>query len=96
MKNVYLSIFVLVICFITFLSCEPLAKEKPGTKTVLKKIVLSNKSGIPKEYGTLVSVTTNAEWAQLWFVDEEQTIRKISLNFLDYQLDDTVLVILRN
>ena len=40
-----------------------------------------------------MSVTTNAEWAQLWFVDEEQTIRKLSLNLLDYQLDDTVLVI---
>jgi len=96
MKYVLCSILALVICFIMFLSCEPLVKQKPVTKTDLKDIVLSNKSGIPKEFGTLVSVTTTEEWAQLWFVDEEQTIRKVSLHFLDYQLFDTVLVIPRN
>lgn len=96
MKSVFRSIFVSVICCIIFLSCEPLTKPQSSTKTDLNMIVLKNKSGIPREFGTLVSVTTTTDWAQLWFIDEEQTIRKVSLSFLDYQLNDTVLVITRN
>lgn len=97
MKNVLCSILLFVICFVIFISCEPVVTTpKPAIKTDLNLTILSNKSDIPKEYGTLVSVTTTENWAQLWFVDEEQTIYKVSLGLLDYQLNDTVLVIPRN
>jgi len=96
MKNVFRSILVSVICFMIFLSCESVKKQKPLSKTDLNMIVLKNRSGIPKEFGTLVSVTTTDDWAQLWFVDEEHNIHKVSLSLPDYQLNDSVLVIPRN
>jgi hypothetical protein len=96
MKNVLRFTLMSVVCLTMFLSCEPVAKPKPSNKTDLNTIVLKNKSGIPMEFGTLVSVTTTNNWAQLWFVDEHQNIHKVSLSLPDYQLEDTVLVIKRN
>ena len=93
MKKVINSLLTLVILSSLFLGCTPLEKPKP--KADLKEIYLTDKSGIPKAYGTLVAVTRSALSAQLWFVDEEQTIRKVSLHFAYKQIYDSVLVIPR-
>jgi len=94
MKRYYVLICLLFILS-TVLSCEridqPISAYGDLTTIDLKSI--------PKEYGKLVSVTTHARyegWAQLWFVDEESTIRMVRIQFHNNQVHDKVKVIPRN
>ena len=65
----------------------------------LQKIELSQLDGIPTTFGELVDVTTHAQyegWSQLWFVDEENTIRMVRVEFHANRIHENVLVIPRN
>ena len=45
--------------------------------------------GIPAEYGSLISVTTHAAypgWAQLWFEDDQKTIRLVRIEFHKHKI----------
>ena len=72
--------------------------QKPVVKGELESVFLENLKGIPAEYGTLISVTTHAQyegWSQLWFVDEENTIRMVRVQFHENRVGKGVLVIPR-
>ena len=81
------------------LSCESLdnnSKKQSGSLTEVKMKTLSE---IPKEYGELKAVTTHAAyegWSQLWFIDEEKTIRMVRVQFHENRFHEYVLVIPRN
>jgi len=76
----YSLIFLIVLVSIALLfSCQRVdeSADLKFDETIVQK-------GIPLEYGSLVSVTTQAEWpgwAQLWFEDDENTIRMVRVEF---------------
>ena len=78
-------------------SCQPI-DQKAGLKGELISVYLENLKGIPAEYGTLISVTTHGMYegyAQLWFVDDESTIRMVRVQFHENCVVEGVLVIPR-
>jgi hypothetical protein len=82
---------------ITTTSCERLDKPAPGAGE-LAKIELTDLSGIPAEYGELVGFTTHAAyegWAQLWFEDDDGTIRIVRVSIAN-RIHTDVLEIPRN
>ncbi len=93
------AIFVLlVILFLLTISCESIDQSVPAQKGGLTKIDIDDVSSIPKAYGKLVGVTTHAMyegWAQLWFEDENQTIRMVRVQFHTNRFHEKVLVIPR-
>ena len=98
MKKLLLLIVFITLTILLIISCRRvyLVTPPPGKLT---KIQLKELNGIPLEYGTLISVTTHAQyegWAQLWFVDSLQTIRMARVQFHANQIHDSVLVIPRN
>jgi len=93
-----LILCLLLMISVTF-SCEPVGTPTEGGKGELTKMDLQNVSGIPSQFGTLAAVTTDAHypnWAQLWFVDNENTIRMVRIQFLDNKMHEKVLVIPRH
>lgn len=79
-------------------SCQRI-DQRYAVKGELKSVLLENVDGIPMEYGTLISVTTHAQyegWSQLWFVDDNNTIRMVRVQFHDNRISESVLVIPRN
>ena len=87
MKKLFILMWLtLILIFFTF-SCERISSEQV---TELKSI--------PLEYGSLVSVTTHAEypgWAQLWFEDVNNTIRIIRVNFQKEKIIERPIIIRR-
>ena len=68
-------------------------------RTTSNEIPVIDLKGIPAEYGSLVSVTTHAEypgWAQLWFEDDKKTIRMIRIEFQKQKIISDPLTIPRN
>ena len=97
MKALYILI-TLPFLMLTMTSCERTGEPVPGAGELLK-VELSDMNGIPGDYGELVDVTTHAAydgWAQLWFEDEEKTIRMVRIQFHDNRVHENVLVIPRN
>jgi hypothetical protein len=95
MKHVALLLFMLVFILC---SCQRI-EQAPVAQGELKKVLLEDITGIPSEYGTLISVTTHAQyegWSQLWFVDSTNTIRMVRVQFHDNRIHNSVLVIPRN
>ncbi len=95
MKSLVLFLFIVSILIF---SCESTGPSKPDLKRQLVKVELENLKGIPAEYGKLISVTAHAQyegWSQLWFVDAEDTIRMVRIQFHENQVHDQVLVIPR-
>ena len=95
MKHITLLIFMLVfiLCY-----CQRI-EQTYAVKGDLESVLLEDVSGIPAEYGTLISVTTHAQypaWSQLWFVDDNNTIRMVRVQFHDNNINKSVLVIPRN
>ena len=89
---------LLVILFLLTISCEKTDQSVPAPKGGLVKIGIDDVSGIPKTFGKLVSVTTHAMydgWAQLWFEDENQTIRMVRVQFIENRVHEKVLIIPR-
>jgi hypothetical protein len=98
MKKLLLLLVFIALSILIIISCRKVQHPTiPAGK--LAKIQLSELTGIPLEYGTLISVTAHAQyegWAQLWFVDSLQTIRMVRVQFHANQIHDSVLVIPRN
>jgi len=91
-----LFIIGLFIMLIT-VSCTRIEKQS-APQGELKDIVLSELDSIPLEYGKLKSITTHSMydgWAQLWFEDEQQTIRMVRVNFHSKRIMKDVIVISR-
>lgn len=94
-KFIYVPILILILLFI---SCQKVVQESvaPGQ---LEKAKMENLAEIPLDYGNLISVTTHAQyegWAQLWFVDQQSTIRMVRVQFHTNRIHEHVLVIPRN
>ena len=91
-------ILVLLMLISIMFSCQRIDKVS-SVKGELRSIILQDVSAIPAEYGTLVSVTTHAQyegWSQLWFVAEDSTIRMVRVQFHNNLINNNVLVIPRN
>ena len=90
----YFLIFLMALVSITFLfSCQRIDET-----TELKYDETIEQKGIPLEYGSLVSVTAQAEWpgwAQLWFVDDNNTIRMVRIEFHKGEIPEGVRTISR-
>ncbi|MDH4155762.1 MAG: hypothetical protein OEW00_00600 [candidate division Zixibacteria bacterium] len=92
MKQLLVLALTVVIIVIVGISCERTDRE-------LDMTILSDLEGIPMEYGELVAVTTIAkypEWVQLWFKDEEGTIRMVRIHFEAELIHNDVKVIPRS
>ena len=97
MKALYVLI-TLPFLMLTITSCERTDQPVLGTGELLK-VEIADMSSIPGGYGELVGVTTHASyegWPQLWFEDEEKTIRMVRIQFHDNLVHENVLVIPRN
>ena len=96
MKKKLLMSFVLFLIISSLLSCTRVQEPVQGTLGTIK---LKSLNAIPMEYGSLVGVTANPEdsrWAQLWFEDDDKTIRVVSVGFFDRQILEKVTLIPRN
>jgi len=93
------SIITFLVLLIFFIStCERIPGENAST-TKLENIKITNLKGIPSEYGPLFAVTANGAhpgWAQLWFLDNQGTIRMVRLDFHHYNLAANAIAIPRN
>ena len=79
MKKYILILLVLLGSFIFVIACQ---RVDETAELKFDETIVQN--GIPLEYGSLISVTTQAEWpgwAQLWFEDDENTIRMVRIEF---------------
>ena len=92
----------LFLCFITSLlmiSCESVDDSSPKQTGNLTEEKLISLKEIPREFGDLKAVTTHAAyegWSQLWFIDEQKTIRMVRVQFHENRMYDRVLVIPRH
>ena len=97
MKTLYVLI-TLPFLLLSITSCERVGQ--PVAKVgELVKVELTDMNSIPGDYGELVGVTTHAAykgWAQLWFEDEDRTIRMVRIEFNNNRVHEDVLVIPRN
>ncbi len=93
---------LLLLCLLSgmvCLSCESLDIDSQKQSGSLTEEKMKNLKEIPKEYGELKAVTTHAAyegWSQLWFIDEQKTIRMVRVQFHENRLYEKVLVIPRN
>ena len=97
MKIFFQIIFILAVIALLNANCRKVVTDVPPPGQ-LDKISLENLELIPLEYGELVSVTTHSQyegWAQLWFVDEDRTIRMVRVQFHTNRLHENVLIIPR-
>jgi hypothetical protein len=97
MKALY-ALITLTFFMLTMNACERTSQPVPGAGELLK-VELAELKSIPGDYGDLTAVTTHAAyegWAQLWFEDEEKTIRMVRVQFHDNRVHEDVLVIPRD
>ena len=91
--------FLLISLLFIFISCEPLPSPSPDVPLSNLKITeLGNLKGIPLEYGACIAITTTGQyagWAQLWFQDDQMTVRMVGVQFHEKRVHDEVLVIPR-
>jgi hypothetical protein len=94
------KIFFLCLIFAALCqSCEPTGTLPEKQSGSLKEEVMKNLNEIPKEFGDLTAVTTHASyegWSQLWFIDEQQTIRMVRVQFHENRIYEKVLIIPRH
>jgi len=92
------KLFVLIILISIFFgfSCRRTSSVSEGE---LKRIDVQDLKGIPAEFGSLIAVTTTEEiapgWAQLWFQDDEKTIRLAFIKYTENRIAEEVLIIPR-
>lgn len=94
-KLLFISLILLLSAF-PLISCSRVQAPAQGE---LKTVKLKKLDAIPLEYGSLFGVTANPEfprWAQLWFEDDDGTIRVVSVGFFDRKILENVTVIPRN
>ena len=86
---IILAVLLLLLCLT---SCE---KTTPN----LSEEYLVAIDDIPMEYGTLIAVSSIAEypdWFQLWFQNEEGTIRVVRMHFFKDKMHQEVKTITRS
>jgi len=92
MKKAIIFGLVFTFLILSSMSCERI-RDDSKVKNVIPLM------SIPLEYGSLVSVTTDArysDWAQLWFSDETGTIKMVRVNWTKDLMVEGALVISRN
>lgn len=97
MKKLLITLGCILLTF-SLSACEKITPVQPGPGELLVTKIGATDS-IPAEYGELIDVTTHASyegWSQLWFEDEQQTIRMIRVQFSTKRVHEDVLVIPRN
>jgi hypothetical protein len=90
--------FLFMIFCVLFISCEPIGNSQVKQPGKLKEVVVKNLKEIPAEFGDLKAVTSHASyegWAQLWFVDDQKTIRMVRVQFHENRIYEKILVIPR-
>ncbi len=98
MKKSLFMFFMIVLTVFLLIACSRVQKE-PVTKGELRTVKLKKLDGIPREYGSLVGVTANPVFhraAQLWFQDDNGTVRVVTVGFFDQNMLENVTVIPRN
>ncbi len=99
MKKSLFMFFMIVLTVFLLIACSRVQKEPVYTKGELRTVKLKELDGIPREYGSLVGVTANPvyhRWAQLWFQDDNGTVRVVTVGFFDQTMLEDVTVIPRN
>ena len=97
-KSLFVLLMIVLTAFI-LVSCSRVQDIGETAKGELKEVKLEKLDGIPAEYGALVGVTANPQYhryAQLWFQDDNGTIRVVSVGFFDQKVVENVTVIPRN
>ena len=95
--KVIISILLCILIF-AFICCEQYPSPESEIKAELKKVKIENLKGIPSEYGSCIGITTHSlydGWAQLWFEDEQKTIRMVRINFHSDRIHENLLVVPR-
>ena len=93
MKKYFLVLFMALVSITFLFSCQRIDET---TELIFDETI--EQKGIPLEYGSLVSVTAQAEWpgwAQLWFVDDNNTIRMVRIEFHKGEIQEGVRTISR-
>ena len=97
MKKIFL-IFIMILFFFMTWSCQRVAQESEEVGK-LKRVNLTDVSGIPSEFGKLISVTSVAEYPrimQMWFEDSIGTVRVVRVSMQRNKIYEEVLIIPRN
>ena len=95
-----MKLITILIFFIGFLlsSCGPVNPPTTPVKGPLPLTKIIDNKGIPSKFGELKFITTHGQyqgWVQLWFVDDEDTVRMVALQFQEQRIHENVLVIPR-
>jgi hypothetical protein len=98
MSHRFSACFIMFAVLIVSASCAKVGEPGPGEqKSVLEN--LTKPDSIPANWGKLVSVSSSPGleyWVQLWFQDDEGTIRVVRYNVRDNFLSSKASVIPRN
>lgn len=92
MRLTKMVIGALIFLVLIAISCERTTPE-------VSMDFVSELSSIPLDYGNLISVTTLPEypnWMQLWFQDDQGTIRMVRVQFMANLIHNDVKVITRD
>jgi len=97
MKHLFRLLMGILILGVMIISCS---KIDHGHELIgdLQYVQLEGLDAIPASYGKLKTITTHSMydgWAQLWFEDEQQTIRMVRVNFHSRRINEDVLIIKR-
>lgn len=96
MRKAIVALFILAACLVS-ISCKKLHEpiKPPGLLTIEAP---KFRDAIPKEYGPLISVTSNSQlpsWFGLWFQKSDGTITVIFVEVDQGNLDTRVMTIPR-
>lgn len=96
-KRAVFCLLIVIIALPIILSCQRV--DTASIKGELTTAELTDLKSIPLGYGDLIAVTSpssHPDWAHLWFVDQDRTIRMVRVGFADGRLHEKVTVITRN
>lgn len=95
-----LTIFLLLSIILTIpILCSCQRIDTASINGELTTVQLPDLKSIPLGYGDLIAVTSpssHPDWAHLWFVDQDRTIRMVRVGFADDRLIEKVTVITRD
>ena len=96
MKKLIFLLLPFIIITFTSITCK---KMEPRTSNTVKIEKLAKLDAIPLNYGSFVNVTVNhavPRTAELWFQDNDNTIRLVQISLEDKAINENVFVIPRN
>jgi|SRR5580693_485040 hypothetical protein len=95
-RKTIVALFILAVCLVT-VSCKKLHEPiKPTGLLIIEAPKF--RDAIPKEYGPLISVTSNSQlpsWYALWFQRSDGTITVVFVEVDEGKLDEKVVTIPR-